>query len=31
VDLGSIAYVGGSHAVVDFRGLKLSGFLGGLM
>ena len=31
VDLGSMAYVGRGHAVVDFRGLKLSGFLGWLM
>jgi len=31
VDMGSMAYVGSRHAVVDFRGLKLSGFLGWLM
>ena len=32
VDMGSMAYVGGRHAVVDFRGLKLSGgFVGWLM
>lgn len=27
-DLGSMAYVGRRHAVVEFRGLQLSGFLG---
>lgn len=31
VDMGSMAYVGRAHAVVDFRGLKLSGFFGWLM
>src|SRR5262249_42747350 len=31
VDLGSMAYVGAGRAVVDFRGLKLSGHLGALM
>jgi NADH:quinone reductase (non-electrogenic) len=31
VDLGSMAYVGHMHAVVDFRGIKLSGRLGWLM
>lgn len=31
VDMGSMAYVGRRQAVVDFRGLKLSGFLGWLM
>jgi NADH dehydrogenase len=31
VDMGSMAYVGRGHAVVDFRGLKLSGGLGWLM
>jgi NADH dehydrogenase len=31
VDMGSMAYVGRGNAVVDFRGLKLSGFLGWLM
>jgi NADH dehydrogenase len=31
VDMGSMAYVGGGHAVVDFRGLKLSGFFGWVM
>jgi NADH dehydrogenase len=31
VDMGSMAYVGHRHAVVDFRGLKLSGFFGWLM
>jgi NADH dehydrogenase len=31
VDMGSMAYVGRGRAVVDFRGLKLSGFLGWLM
>jgi len=31
VDMGSMAYIGRRHAVVDFRGLKLSGFLGWLM
>ena len=29
--MGSMAYVGRGHAIVDFRGLKLSGFLGWLM
>ncbi|HXM58715.1 MAG TPA: NAD(P)/FAD-dependent oxidoreductase [Candidatus Dormibacteraeota bacterium] len=31
VDMGSMAYVGRRHAVVEFRGLRLSGFLGWLM
>jgi NADH dehydrogenase len=31
VDMGSMAYVGRGHAIVDFRGLKLSGFFGWLM
>lgn len=31
VDMGSMAYVGRGHAVVDFRGLKLSGLAGWLM
>ncbi len=31
VDMGSMAYVGRGRAVVDFRGLKLSGRLGWLM
>jgi NADH dehydrogenase len=31
VDMGSMAYVGRGRAVVDFRGLKLSGHLGWLM
>ena len=31
VDMGSMAYVGRRQAVVDFRGLKLSGFIGWLM
>lgn len=31
VDMGSMAYVGARRALVDFRGLKLSGRLGGLM
>jgi NADH:ubiquinone reductase (H+-translocating) len=30
VDMGSMAYVGGRHALVDFRGMKLSGFFGWL-
>jgi NADH:ubiquinone reductase (H+-translocating) len=31
LDMGSMAYVGHGHAIVDFRGLKLSGALGWLM
>jgi len=31
VDMGSMAFVGKRRAVVDFRGLKLSGFFGWLM
>lgn len=31
VDMGSMAYVGRGHAIVDFKGLKLSGRLGWFM
>jgi len=31
VDMGSMAFVGNRRAVVDFRGMKLSGFFGWLM
>jgi NADH:ubiquinone reductase (H+-translocating) len=31
VDMGSMAFIGNRRAVVDFRGLKLSGFFGWLM
>jgi len=31
VDMGSMAYVGRGHAIVDFKGMKLSGSLGWLM
>ena len=31
VDMGSMAYVGRGRAIVDFRGLKLSGFFGWVM
>jgi NADH:ubiquinone reductase (H+-translocating) len=31
IDMGSMAFIGNRRAVVDFRGLKLSGFFGWLM